>query len=57
VLDVDVDVDVDPSGFEISGIQLLTAYRLAGFATKNDCGSYIVSDQKAFTGGVAPFGK
>src|ERR1700675_1340932 len=47
----------EPAALYLNGIQLLTAKRLSGLATWNPCGSYSVTDQNAFTGGVASFSK
>src|SRR5215471_10946930 len=47
----------DPSALYLNGIQLLTANRLSGFPTWKPSGSYSVTDQKAYAGGVSPLSK
>src|SRR6476660_3874842 len=47
----------DPSRLYFSGIHPAMLYRLIGLAARKLCASYIVKDQKAFTGGRSPLSK
>src|SRR3954467_7282074 len=46
-----------PSGLYFNGIHPAMLYRLIGLATRKLAASYIVVDQKAFTGGRPPLSK
>src|SRR5262245_57175105 len=47
----------DPSGLYVNGIHPAMLYRFIGLATRKLWASYIVSDQNALGGGIAPLSK